>query len=124
MNLIKPYGSRLTYGIRVRNWDGRKVRIPGERDKEATVRLGQRIEMLIRAKQNGDPPPAELQKWIDNMPQSLAERLIELELITRHRIERGRDLAEQLDQFEKVIACRKTNSATHAKIQSNRVRRL
>jgi site-specific recombinase XerD len=124
MYLVPPDPRKRQWDIRIRNWDGRIVRISGDRDRDTAVRIGQRIDMLVRAKINGDPPPYELQTWIDQMAQKLADRLVELGLLDRRRVEQHVKLLEHADMFEKVVAARRTNSAVHAKIQANRVRRI
>jgi integrase len=124
MNIIKPNGRKLKYDLRVRNWDGRVVRIPGDRDLAATKRLGNRVETLIKAKQNGDPPPGELQTWIDNMPDALARRLVTLGLLEKRRTDRLLALADRISGFEKIVAARKSNTRAHAKRQATMVKKL
>jgi integrase len=124
MHLVPPDSGKLQWKVRFRNHDGRTVKIPGDRDEAIARRIGDRVEMLVRAKANADHPPVELMAWIDNMPQKLAERLIELGLLERRRVESTKALTEQIDEFEKVVANRKSNSPVHAKVQANRVKRL
>lgn len=124
MFLIKPKGRKLKHDIRFRNHDGRVVKISGDRDEGAARRLGNRVEMLVRAKANGDAPPAELKVWIDNMPESLSRRLIELGLLEQYRLERLKPLNEHIDDYEKVVASRKSNTEKHAARQASNVRRL
>src|SRR3954469_2529740 len=110
MHLIEPRGRKLKWDIRFKNHDGRTVVVAGDRDYDTAKRLGDRIMMLVKAKQNGDPPPGHLQDWINNMPATLAERLLALSLLDRRRVEQHVALLEQTDKFEKVVASRKTNS--------------
>lgn len=124
MYLVPPDPRKRQWDIRVRNWDGKMVRISGDRDRDTASRIGQRIDMLVRAKVNGDPPPYELQTWIDQMPKKLADRLVFLGLLERRRVEQHVMLLEHADEFEKVVATRRTNSPVHAKVQANRVRRI
>ncbi len=124
MYLIPPHGRRLKWNIRFRNHDGRIVTVPGDRHEDAARRLMDRIEMLLKARQNGDPPPGHLQEWINNLPGARAERLLELGLLDQRRVHQGLPINEHIDKFESVVASRKTNSANHAKVQANRVRRI
>lgn len=124
MYLVQPTGRKRKYDIRLRIHDGRVVKIPGDRDKDTATRLGHRVQMLVRAKANGDSPPPELKVWIDNMPPSLSARLIELGLLDQHRVERNKTLSDHIDDFEKIVAARKTNTLRHAKRQAANVRRL
>src|SRR5688500_2290162 len=122
MHLIKPKGRKRKYDIRLRNHDGRTVKITGDRQEDAARRLGDRIQMLVNAKANGDLPPAELRAWIDNMPESLSSRLVELGLLDQQRLERLKPLADHIDSYEKVVAARKSNTVKHARQQAGKVR--
>lgn len=124
MHVVKPTGRKLKYDLRFKNHDGQTVRVPGDLDLGATRRLGDRISTLIRYKANDDPPPAELKSWIDNMPQAVRVRLVNLGLLAQERFERLRPIAEHVEDFEKIVAARKTNTATHAGRQAAIVRRL
>lgn len=109
MHLIQPKGSRLKWDIRLRIHDGRIVCIPGDRDEDTARRLGGRIEMLVRAKQHGEPPPGELATWIDNMPTRLADRLIALGLLDARRLYRAKPLEDLFKEYGRIVAARKTN---------------
>lgn len=124
MHLIAPTGRKRKWDFRIRNHDGRIVRIPGDRDKNAAKRLGMKVEALIHAKTNGEPPPKELSDWIANMPPALAQRLTALGLLGHQVIERLKPLAEQIDDFERVVASRGEGRDKHAREQAGRVRRV
>ena len=124
MFLVAPTGRKRKWDIRIRNHDGRVVRIPGDRDRNAAKRLGLKIEVLINAKNNGDSPPKELSVWIDNMPANLALRFTKLGLLDRRRIQRAKTIDNHIDDFQVVVASRKSNSPDHARQQANRVRRV
>jgi integrase len=126
MHLIKPTSSlnKQKWDIRVRNHDGRVVKIPGDRDKQTARRIGERVEMLIRARQQGDAPPPELRAWIEGMPQSLADRLIELGLLHQRQLERAKPLEEHINTYGKIVAGRRSNKARHSSQQENKVRRV
>src|SRR5438105_3930223 len=102
MHLIKPAGRKLKWDIRLRIHDGRIVKIAGDRDRNATIRLGHKIEQLVKAKMNGDPPPGELAAWINNMSGRMADRLVSLGLLTAVRLERSKPLGDQIDEWERV----------------------
>jgi integrase len=124
MYLVRPKGRKLKWDIRVRNWDGRVVKIPGDRDRATAKRIGERVEMLIKAKRIGDPPPAELRSWINNLDDRLAARLIKLGLIlVRHR-GRNTPLMEWVEAWAKVVGGRKSQSQKHAPQQASKVRRI
>jgi integrase len=122
MHLIEPRKGKRKYDIRITNHDGRVVKISGDEDPAVALRIGQRVEMLIKAKQNGDPPPKELQSWIDNMSTSLSNRLVELGLIERRRFERNKPISELIEQYGSIVASRKSNKRKHGRHQEGRVR--
>jgi integrase len=124
MYLVEPYGKKRKWDIRFRNHDGRVVRVPGDREEATARRNGERIEMLVKARQNGDPPPAELATWIANMDEGLAERLVGLGLIEpRHRA-RNTALLEWIEPWAQVVSGRNPDSNSHAPQQGRKVRRV
>lgn len=124
MYLVAPHGKKRKWDIRVRIHDGRIVKIPGDRDRNTAQRIGQRLALLVRAKVNGDGPPVELRAWIDNMPESLSSRLVELGLLEQRRLTQTKALVDHIDDFQQVVAGRRSNSAEHAKEQAAKVRRM
>lgn len=124
MGIVKPTDRKLKYDIRGRNWDGRIVRIPGERNLAATQRLKLRIEMLIKAKRDGDPPPGDLKAWIDNMDARLSARLVKLGLLTARRANGAKSLEDFIGDWQKSVQNRKPDSHDHAPQQGRKVRRI
>lgn len=124
MYLIPPHGPKRKYEIRFRNHDGRTVKVSGDRDEQTAKRIADRIGMLVRAKQAGDPPPSELNAWIANMPETMASRLVELGLLDGSKREVIRPINDHIDEYVKVVAARKNNTYGHARQQGNRVRRV
>jgi integrase len=114
----------LKWDIRGKIHDGRLVRFPGDRDHDTADRLRMKIEALIRAKINGEPPPPELNTWINQMPAKLAARLVKEGLIDLRRVERGKPVNDQIDLFEGVVANRKSNSKKHAGQQASKVKKV
>lgn len=124
MYLVAPTGKKLKWDIRFRNHDGRVVRVPGDRSHDDAKRTGDRIEMLVKAKLAGDPPPAELSTWIANMDEGLGERLVTLGLIAERHRARHTALADWIDPWVQVIQGRNPESQRHAPQQGNKVRRI
>lgn len=124
MYLVAPTGKKLKWDIRFRNHDGRVVRVPGDRDEDTAKRIGDRIEMLVKAKRAGDPPPGELASWIANMEDALGERLVALGLIAERHRARHTALADWIEPWVQVIQGRNPESQRHAPQQGSKVRRI
>src|SRR4051794_20643845 len=123
MHLIKPAaGQKLKWDIRLTLNDGRVVKIPGDRDRIAAQRLGMKIELLVRAKANGDGPPAELASWIANMPSSLAERLVTLGLLERRRVEQNVPILDHIEMYHAAVLARRPNTKDYVRALVARVR--
>ncbi len=123
MHLIPPHGRSRKWNIRV-IIDGRARKIPGDEKEDVARRIGNRVQQLILARQNGDPPPPELQPWIRTMRPQLANRLVELGLIPARHIGRHKSLSDWVPEWEKVVQGRKPDSQNHAPQQARKVRRL
>ena len=50
MHLVAPHGAKRKWDVRLRIHDGRIVKIPGDRDRTIARRIGERVEMLVKAK--------------------------------------------------------------------------
>lgn len=124
MHLVPPHGHAKKWAIRLRNHDGKVVKVQGDRDRDDTVRIAERVQMLVRAKQHGDPPPAELASWLDNMPPVLANRLVELGLLSPRRLARSKPLTEHVKTYGSIVAARRSNKKRHAEQQEKKVRRV
>lgn len=99
-------------------------KVQGYASLAATRRLAERIDALVSAKQNGDPPPRELAAWIDGMPAKLAARLVELGLLDRRRLERARPITEHISDYKAAVTARRGNTASHAAAMAASVRRI
>lgn len=124
MHLVAPHGRKRKWDIRFRNHDGVVVKVPGDPDKQIARRIGDRVEMLVKARQNADPPPVELRQWIEQMPSTLSRRLVGLGLLDQRRIERGKPLAEHINKYGEIVAARKSNKPRHSSQQESKVRRV
>jgi integrase len=124
MHLIPPHGRNKKWTVRLRNHDGRFVKVPGDEDRDTAWRIGERVRMLVKAKENGDPPPGELKQWIDNMPKLLSDRLVSLGLLTQRRLERSKPLSEHVEIYGRIVRTRKSNKLRHAQQQESKVRRI
>jgi integrase len=119
---IAPEPGRHKWNLRFRNHDGKVVKVSADEDRLVAIRIGNKIDMLIKAKQQGDPPPGELATWIDNMPESLSKRLVALGLLPQRYVGRSKPLLEHIDIFQKLVSIRQPNRQKQAKHQAGRVR--
>lgn len=124
MQLIAPSGSKKKWTIRFRNHDGLPVKIYAWETKDKTLRFWSKVNDLLKAKVEGEPPPVYLRDWIDNLTESHAKRLTALGLLDERRKLRGRPLSEHIDAYEKAVAARRSNTASHAKRMAGYVRRV
>jgi integrase len=124
MHLIAPHGRKRKWDIRIRIHGSRTVRIPGDRDRTDARRIGERVEMLVKAKVNGDPPPGELAAWIANMDEGLSDRLVGLGLIPPRIVARSTPLSDWVEPWVEVVAGRKPDAKRHAPQQASKVRRV
>ena len=122
MFLIAPQPGKRKWTLRFRNHDGRTVKLSADDDRTVAMRMGNKIEMLIKAIHQGDPPPGELTTWLDNMPESLSKRLVALGLVPQRYIGRSKPLSEHIDTFQSKVAIRQPNRKKQAKHQAGRVR--
>ncbi|MDZ4683985.1 MAG: tyrosine-type recombinase/integrase [Planctomycetaceae bacterium] len=124
MHLVEPTGRKLKWDIRFRNHDGKIVRVPGDRKEPAARAIGERIEMLVKAKAAGDPPPAILSTWIANLQSEFAARLSELGLIPSAQIERSKGMDELVRLWREVVRGRNNNGSDHADQQAGKAERV
>lgn len=78
------------------------VKLSAYIDAGQSRRLGDRIDSLIAAALNGDPPPRELSQWIASMPDRIAARLANLGLLDRRRREAARPIARHHLQMPRL----------------------
>ena len=66
--------------------DGRRWRLPGLTDKRQTSALAGNVERLLAVRTSGDALPADLLKWLEQVPADFRLRLAEAGLIERERV--------------------------------------
>ena len=83
------HGSRKKaskWGVDFSDHRGIRRRIAGFTDKDQTSELGRKIEKLVAARANNEPPDAQLRGWLESMPHRIRLRLVEFDLISRARM--------------------------------------
>lgn len=68
-----------------------------------TQTLGKQIEMLVAGKVSGQPPDAQLCQWLETIPESLRQRLVQVGLLDFNRAAAGKKLTEHLDDYRQFI---------------------
>lgn len=76
--------------------DGRRWRLPGLTDKRQTAVLAGNVEKLLAVRASGDALPADLLKWLEQVPADFRRRLADAGLIDRDRAGGLRPLMEQI----------------------------
>jgi len=65
--------------------DGRRWRLPGLTDKRQTEALAGNVERLLAIRVSGDALPADVLKWIEQVPVNFRHRLVGAGLVDRDR---------------------------------------
>lgn len=74
-------------------------RIPGFTDKSATTELGRKLAKLASARVANDSPSAELIRWIEGLPVSLRNKLVDLGMVDGQSSVSGKRLADHCADF-------------------------
>jgi len=131
MRVFKPKrkdanGKRISYRywyVDIEDHLENRRRFPGFTSKSKSEELGRKVEDLVAAKIAGQRPDRELQRWIDDLPNSILKRLVSWGLIDNVRVESGRDLSIHLSDWkDSLIADGSTDQ--HANQKYQRVKRI
>lgn len=125
---------RMTYGGRdgerktSGNWwfefrDGNKRpwRLPGFTDAALTEELGRHILELVNWKAAGKTPDADMQRWIEGMPNDLRLRLAKIGLLDGKRVAAGKALVEHIADWKAALLA-KANTDRHCELVTGRAR--
>jgi integrase len=82
-----------TWWIRFRSHQRILCRWPADDREDRARRMVEQIAALIECRRNGETPDKRLTAWIDGLPQSMVDRLVEADLISE-RQKAGADLLE------------------------------
>jgi integrase len=112
---------RKKYQIRGELWNGRLVKLPGDRDRAVAEHMRKNIELLDRAKRFGELPPASVIPWIEGLSEEELARYVSLGLLDRRFAERRRPIEELLKDF---LAHTKLNCKGHSREAETKVVRI
>ncbi|MDQ3329655.1 MAG: tyrosine-type recombinase/integrase, partial [Planctomycetota bacterium] len=107
MRVFKPsYKARNGKRKKAAKWyvgiqlgDKNRLRLPGFADRQATERLGHKVEDLISLRQRNAPLSAELAEWLEDLPNDIRDRLLAAGLIDRGAIAYTAPLAEHVEAY-------------------------
>ncbi|QDV07290.1 site-specific tyrosine recombinase XerD [Planctomycetes bacterium Poly30] len=105
--------------------DHREVvhRLAAFTDKAASTELGRKVERLASLRSAGEPPDAELSRFIASIPDRLRERLGEIDLIDRSRMAGSRPIDAIVDEYAATLLARERTPKYVSKVRK-RVERV
>lgn len=92
-------------------------------DRTVAHQVGNNISRLAKLKESGFPISAELQRWLEDVPQELLDRLIAIGLVDRRPASLARPLLSHLDDWQVSMEV-KGDTRTHALKHCHRVQRV
>ncbi len=102
---------------------GRARRVAGFTDKSATLEFGRKLERLSHLRSAGQEVPPELVRWIETLPNQLAQKLGSLGLLESSRLAASRPLSDLLAEWEASLRAR-GRTEKHIRLTSRRAERL
>ena len=105
--------------------DARSIerRIPAFKDKVQSESLARQIERLVSCKGAGEPPTAQLSRWLEQIPEKLQYRLLQFGLLETSRIAAKKPLSEHIMAFEKSLLA-KERTAEYVSETKTQIQRL
>lgn len=98
-------------------------RIPGFENKRQTEAFGRQIEKLANSLISGEGLDRELENWLNCLPNSLLDKLVQWGLVSGQRAETMKPIFEHLDDYIKVLKAR-NHSADYRQRMKSRVAKL
>ena len=91
------------FWIELRDHVGIVRAFPALGDKQESRLLGQQIQRLVNCRANRELPKPELSRWLDNVPDKLADKLVKFDLISPRRAAANKSLDDLLADFEPML---------------------
>jgi len=92
--------------VELKDHQCRLRRIPGFRDKKATMEFGRKIEKVVSMCVAGEPLTGELGKWVETLPATVRERFAKIGILDSEQAASSRTLTEHLASYEKALTAR------------------
>lgn len=112
-----------TWHFELRDHLGRVKIFAGFKDKGQTELLGKQIERLINYKVAGEPPDTQLSRWLEQIPERLSKRLVEIGLLDNKSAARCKPLTEHIEDF-KLSLLAKGDTDLHVKQTKSALNRI
>ncbi len=103
---------------------GTERRLQAYREKSDSDILMRNIGKLVYHRQQGDSLPAELQTWVDALPENLHTQLADFGLVKRRQLVVSQALEDLLKGFEEFLAVKRERSAQYVFITLSALRRI
>ena len=100
-----------------------KVRLLACRDKRMSASFENKLRRLCQLREVGEPPPPDLTRWMDSLPERSRNRLAKYGLIDQRHLRASKLLGEHLVDFEQMMLDRGC-TAKHASQTHRRVKRI
>jgi len=91
------------YHIEFEDNNGIRRRLKAYTNERASERLADKIESLLDCQRNSRQPDDELSKWLERIPATIRDELIEFSLLDAQRTAAGKTLDELISKFDKSL---------------------
>jgi len=102
---------------------GRRHRLPGFDEKRSTEALARNLEGLVACRVAGQSPTADLQRWIEVLPERIRTKLVSWDLLDPRRTEGAKPLRVHLEDWERSLKA-KGNTESYVQMKVSRARKV
>lgn len=101
------------YTIVFRDHAGTERRLQGYREKAGTEALAEKIGQIVYRRERSESLPAELQEWVDSLPEATHGELAGFGLVKARRAVVSQDLEDLLTGFEEFLSIKRERSSVY-----------
>src|SRR5436309_2103584 len=94
-------------------------RLPAFTERQQSTDLAHRVKKLVAWKVSGEIPDADMQRWIEMMPDRLRNTLARWDILDARRVAAGKPLSEHLADWKAALLA-KGNTERHADLVTSR----
>jgi len=126
---VTSKGKRITipssyYTIVFKDHTGIKLRLQGNRDRATTNIMAANIGRLVYHCEIGETLPAELQEWVDNLPDMMHQQLAGFGLVKARRAVVSQDMETMLEAFKQHLAVKRQRSERYVRETISKLRTM